>query len=231
MSKTYQDKDTDAVARFYAQAAAADDAREEDPEREADLDEVADGLAQLVAGQTVLELACGGGRWTEALAESAAHVLALDINEAMLAQARARELPADLVTWCQADALNLPADLLSGLPPGVESVKTVFIGFWWSHLTRAAQEHVLASLRARVGKDVQLVLLDDDQVEGISPPIARTDAQGNTYQIVNGADGARFELPKGYPTDSALRKRLGNAAREIRIARWESCWVLTCRLK
>ena len=228
MNKQYQDKDTDAVARFYAKAAASWDDRVLDEDQEADYDEVADGIAPLVADQTVLELACGTGRWTEVLAEEAAHVIAVDINEAMLEQARERDLPDGQATFLQADALNLPDDFL---PEGVAPVKTVFIGFWWAHLTRAAQEALLAHLRARLGKDVQLIVLVDEYVEGVSEPIARTDAQGNTFQVMVAPDGERFELPKGYPTDSALRKRLANAAREIRVARWESCWVLTCRLK
>jgi ubiquinone/menaquinone biosynthesis C-methylase UbiE len=218
-----KDKNLDAVARFYAKIAADYDAQEEDPERSADLDEVADGLAPLVAGRRVLELACGTGRWTEVLASGAAHVVAIDINDAMLDLARGRGLPTETVTLRQADGLDLPADL--------GPVDVVFIGFWWSHLTREGQERLLAGLRQRVGKDTQLIVLDDEQVDGMSAPVARTDAQGNTYQVVSAPDGERFEVPKSYPTDSALRKRLGNVAREIRIARWESCWVLTCRLK
>jgi len=229
------DKDRDAVARFYARTAEGYDARyeareddEQDEDRLADLDEVADGIAGLVAGQTVLELACGTGYWTEVLADHAGHVIATDINEAMLDQARERGLPDDLVTFRQLDGLDLPADLV---PDGVDRIGVVFIGFWWAHLTRAHQERLLAGLRKAVGKDVQLIVLDDEYVEGVSGTIARTDAQGNTYQFVNTPDGERFELPKSYPTDSALRKRLANAAREIRVARWDSCWVLTCRLK
>jgi hypothetical protein len=61
--------------------------------------------------------------------------------------------------------------------------------------------------------------------------VARTDAQGNTYEMVSTPDGSRIERPMSYPTDSALRKRLANVAKEIRVARWEYFWVLTCRLK
>jgi SAM-dependent methyltransferase len=223
-----KDKDRDAVARYYAIAAAGYDEREEDEERTEDLEEVADGISGLVEDVTVLELACGTGRWTEILADVAGHVIAVDINEAMLEQARDRGLDEDLVTFVQADALELPADLV---PPGVAPVKAVFIGFWWSHLTRAHQDLLLAGLRARLGKDVMLIVLDDNYVEGVSEPVARTDTHGTTWHFVNTEDGERFELPKSYPTDSSLRKRMANVAREIRVARWDTVWVLTCRLK
>jgi hypothetical protein len=38
-------------------------------------------------------------------------------------------------------------------------------------------------------------------------------------------------LPKSYPSDSALRKRLASSVREIKFTRWEYYWLLTCRLK
>lgn len=222
------DKDRAAVARYYAIVADGYDAIVEDEERTEDLEDVADGVAGLVEGMTVLELACGTGRWTEILADVADHVIAVDINAEMLALAGDRGLDEDLVTFVQADALDLPADLV---PDGVAPVKAVFIGFWWSHLTRAHQDQLVAGLRARLGKDVLLIVLDDNQVEGVSPPIARTDAVGNTWHFVTAPDGERFELPKNYPTDSSLKKRMSAVAREVRVARWDTVWVLTCRLK
>jgi hypothetical protein len=121
------------------------------------------------------------------------------------------------------DALDLPTDL--------GKFSAVFAGFLWSHFTKDQQDAFLAGLRARIGKDTLLVLIDDEYVEGASPTTARTDAQGNTFAQFVDADGKRHELPKNYPTDSALRKRLGTAVREIKIGRWDSCWALTCRLK
>jgi len=117
------------------------------------------------------------------------------------------------------------------LPAELGGFDAVFMGFAWSQLKRDEQEPFLKQLRARMGKDVLLVLLDETYVEGCSPTIARTDAQGNTYHVAAGPDGGQVELPKSYPTDSTLRKRLGNAAREIKIQRWDYHWLLSARLK
>ena len=54
-----------------------------------------------------------------------------------------------------------------------------------------------------------LVLLDDCYVEGSSETVARTDLEGNTFQIRTAPDGERYEIPKNYPSDSGLRKKLG----------------------
>lgn len=117
------------------------------------------------------------------------------------------------------------------LPAELGGFGAVVMEFAWSRLKREDQEPFLRQLRARVGKDALLVLLDETYVEGSSPAIARTDAQGNTYHMVSAADGTQAEMPRTYPTDSALRKRLGEAARAIRIQRWEYFWLLSCRLK
>jgi len=208
----------DSVAEYYDNESA--DYSEEQIE---DLDEAHEQLSQLLAGHRILELGCGTGSWTEVLAETAESIVAIDASAAMLEQARLHgDLPAN-VTYRQADALDLPDDL--------GSFSAVFMGGLWAHLTREQQDVLLASLKQRVGKDVLLVLFDDDYVEGESATIVRTDLQGNTYEYLQDADGNRHELPKNYPTDSALRKRLGTVGREIKIARWEFYRVATCRLK
>lgn len=120
-----------------------------------------------------------------------------------------------------------PADL----PADVGGFDAVLLGFVWSRLKREAHERYLKQLRARLGKDVLVVMLDDCYVEGSSLPVARTDLQGNTYQMETAPGGGQVEMPKCYPTDSTLRKRLSDAVREIKIQRWERYWVLSCRLK
>jgi SAM-dependent methyltransferase len=216
-------RQNDPVARYYASSTQAADAALSRAERANDLSKVRERIAQLVRGQTVLELACGTGYWTEVIAANADKVLATDILDEMIARAATRRFPEGNVAFRKVDGLDLPEDL--------GTFTCVFIGFWWSHLKRDEQDALLAQLRVRLGSDVSLILLDDAYVEGSSTTIARTDAQGNTYEIVAAPDGERFELPKNYPADSALRKRLGGEVREIRIERLTYYWMLTCRLK
>lgn len=219
-----------AVADFYTAIADHYDAQfhdESDEGRQDDLDDVAEQVAELMRGHTVLELGCGTGYFTDVIAETAASVLATDISEAMLNVAREHGEGLENVKYRVVDALNLPNDLGNE----VGKITAVFAGFLWSHFRKEEQDAFLAGLRARIGKDALLVLIDDEYVEGASPTVARTDAQGNTWAQFVDAEGKRHELPKNYPTDSALRKRLGTAVREIKIGRWDSCWALTCRLK
>lgn len=214
---------TEQSAQFYAKSASNHDRIYDRPERQADLQAMRAHLASTLRGHTVLELACGTGFWTRLIADVADRVVATDINAEMIAMARLRALPADKVELRVADAYDLPQ--------GLGDFTAVFIGFWWSHVKREDQEKFLAQLKAKVGKDILVVLLDDAYVEGSSDTVARTDQEGNTYQIRMAPDGERYEIPKTYPSDSALRKKLASSVREIKIVRLEYYWLLTCRLK
>lgn len=210
------------LKQFYALNAAAIEDAYDKPERQADLAAMRGKVAELLRGHKVLELACGTGYWTRVIAPAAASVHATDVNEEVLALARSRQ-QADNVTFAQADAWDLP------LSPG--QYTAVFAGFWWSHVKREEQERFLAQLRAKLGKDVLLVLLDSVYVDGSSTVIARTDLEGNTYQFRLLASGERLEVIKNFPTDSFLRKKLATATKDIRVLRLAHYWLLTARLK
>ncbi|MGX4641867.1 class I SAM-dependent methyltransferase [Massilia sp. SYSU DXS3249] len=215
------------VAKYYALLGEALEDKYLEPDMDEDIDDMSIHLGNLLSGHTVLELGCGTGFWTEVAAESAASVLAVDINAGLVDIARERGMPEGKVSFRVADALDLPEDIGTGSG----KFTAVLVSFLWSHLNKKEQEQLLATLKKRLGKDVLLVILDDSFVEGFSETIARTDADGTTYQILTTPEGERFELPKSYQSDSALRKRVGNVGKEVKIERVEFFWILTCRLK
>jgi SAM-dependent methyltransferase len=169
----------------------------------------------------VLELGCGTGYWTDTLAYVARSVVAVDACPAMLAQAQARGLDASVVRFLEGDALDPPAGAYNAC---------LLAGFW-THVPREQQDKFLLRLRSVVGSDALLVILDENELEGLTLPVARTDAEGNTYRLLPGADGRRHEVLLNHPADSALKKRFADHAREIRIRRSAHYWLLTCRLK
>jgi hypothetical protein len=122
------------------------------------------------------------------------------------------------------DAFNLPA-------AWKVDYTAVFAAGLWSHVKREDQEKYLKTLRAKLGKDVLLVLLDESYVDGNSMVFARTDLEGNTFQILTADDGQRYEIMKNYLTDSTLRKRFSASTRQIRVERLEYYYLLSCRLK
>lgn len=210
------------MATYYAKLADKYDQDYATAEQQSDLAELHKRVSEVLSCHRVLELACGTGHWTEKFVASAVSVLATDINPEMLEQAKAKRLPSDKVQFRLMDAFD----------PDVEGDFTAcFAGFWWSHVKRQEQEGFLAMLRKKLGKDVLLVLLDDCHVERDSTTIARTDLEGNTFQLRTLPNGERYEVLKNYPTDSALRKRFAESVKEIRILRLENFWMLTGRFK
>jgi SAM-dependent methyltransferase len=214
--------DGNELATYYARRAGNYEEVYDKPERQADLAILKDKVREAVSGHQVLEIACGTGYWTAQLAQSAASVLATDINQEMLAAAQQKNLPAGKVQFALADAFDVQAE---------GKFSACFAGFWWSHVKRQDQAAFLEQLRAKLGKDTFLVLIDNAYVEGSSTPIARTDLEGNTYQIRTLEGGSRHEIVKNFPTDSALRKKMAASMRDIRIFRLEHYWMLTGRLK
>lgn len=214
---------TNQLTQYYAVNADNYDQVYAQEERFDDLDDLQELIAELFDGHKVLELGCGTAYWTDLISEVAESVYATDISQEMLDLAETRGLDEDIVTFGRMDAFELP-DGMQG------EYSAVFIGNLWRHVRREEQEKFLKTLRAKLGKDVLLVVLDESAIEGQSV-IARTDADGNTYQFVTADDGQRYEIMFNYLTDSTLRKRFADHARQIKIARLQYYFLLSCRLK
>src|SRR5512143_1113890 len=91
---------------YYAQRAAGYERIYAKPERQEDLRKLRDWIERAFAGADVFEVACGTGYWTEVVARSAASVVATDINEDVLAIARAKRINPQRVTFRKEDAYN-----------------------------------------------------------------------------------------------------------------------------
>jgi ubiquinone/menaquinone biosynthesis C-methylase UbiE len=214
---------TNQLTQYYAVNADNYDQVYADEARFDDLDDLQEMVAELFQDHKVLELGCGTAYWTDLISETAESVYATDISQEMLDLAETRGLDEDVVTFGQLDAFNLP--------DGMEGEYTaVFIGNLWRHVRREEQEKYLKTLRAKLGKDVLLVVLDESMVDGVTV-IARTDAEGNTFEFLTADDGQRYEIMRNYMTDSTLRKRFANHAKQIRVERLQYYYLLSCKLK
>lgn len=210
------------MAEYYAVRNNFDEEDIENPDGADALDDIMENLRKFMTDQHVLELACGDGYWTDELAEYAASVLATDINPTLIEQAKGRELPEEIVQFAVTDALD---------PQVQGEFNACFAGFWWSHVKRQDQAEVIARIRKIIGQDGLLVLVDNAHVETEKTVIARTDLEGNTYQIHALPNGERYEILKNYYTNSTLRKRLGPLLKDMRVVHSEHYWMLTARLR
>ncbi|QSF44161.1 class I SAM-dependent methyltransferase [Paenibacillus tianjinensis] len=80
------------------------------------------GWLELPQGAKILDLCCGMGRHSLALAEAGYEVTGVDLSETLLREARA-QAGAGAVTWVQSDMRRLP------LPGGFDAVVNLFTSF------------------------------------------------------------------------------------------------------
>lgn len=158
-------------------------------------------MAAYFCDARVLEIACGTGYWTAVYAPGAASALAIDKSAEVLALARGRSLAPDRVRFQLADAYGLET-----LPGTFDSC---FAGFWWPHVPGRRLRNFLVGLHQRLGVGARVMFLDNRYVEGGSTRVARSDADGNTYQRRALGDGAEHDVLKNFPAaaevDECLR--------------------------
>jgi len=200
-----------ALVDYYAQRAGEYERIYEKPERQNELSELKGLLRAALHGRNAIEVACGTGYWTQVAASSAASIAAFDINESTLEIARSKPLDSANVTFAVGDAFQLP--------PPITRFDAAFAMFWWSHIPKASLSGFVKQLHATLLPGARVVFVDNTFVPGNSTPIARTDAEGNTYQARRLDSGHTFEVLKNYPTESELRKLLAKFATQIEM-RW-----------
>ncbi len=207
---------------YYAQRAATYERIYHKPERQHDLRAMEAALRQPFAGRRVLEIACGTGWWTPHGARDCAAWLATDLNPETMAIARTKPLPPT-VRFATVDAYSL-AQL------GDQIFDAAFAGFWWSHVPLERLPGWLEALHARLEPGARVMMLDNAYVEGSSTPIARRDAEGNSYQQRRLDDGSSHEVLKNFPTREQARAMLGSRARNPQWIAYAHYWVLSYEL-
>jgi demethylmenaquinone methyltransferase/2-methoxy-6-polyprenyl-1,4-benzoquinol methylase len=207
---------------YYAQRAAEYEQVYAKPERQGEIARLRVLLPELLAGQDVLEVACGTGYWTAAIARMARSILATDANGETLDLARRKTYPAGRVRFGQADAYLLE-DIAGPFSAG-------FAGFWWSHVPKSGLAAFLRTFHERVGAGGLMVFIDNRYVTGSNHPMTRVDADGNSYQLRMLADGRRFEVLKNFPDPDELRATVAGLADEITVTTLTYYWCLHYRI-
>jgi len=206
----------ESMQRYYAQRAHEYDRIYAKPERQADIVAVKAWLPPLFAGRQGLEVACGTGYWTPHAAALCASWTATDVNEEVLAIARAKPQLHERVQFQIADAYALKSD---------RKFDAAFAAFWWSHVPRARAGDWLDGLHACLQRGARVVLIDNRYVEGSSQPITRRDDAGNSYQTRRLDDGSTHEVLKNFPGSDEVRRLLGQRADEFAWTEWPCFWA------
>jgi len=175
-------------------------------------------------GRRVLELACGTGYWTEALAKTAEFVLATDINPELVALAKQKLCSLQNVECRVSSAYSM-----EGVP---ETFTGAFAHFWWSHVPIKKQVEFLDTLHARLEPGALVLLADHIRYE--APTVRRrVDEHGDTYEERVLRDGRRFETIKNFPDQWSFADLLGDRAEDIQFTTHANnfIWTLFYRVR
>ena len=204
---------------YYAARAPEYDSVYLKTERQTDLRAIESWLPPIFANATVLEIACGTGYWTQFIAQSAKHIVAIDASPETMHIARTR-VPEDKVELLVGDAYNLPARL--------DKFNAAFAGFWYSHVPRARRRAFLEGLFALLIPGAKVVLLDNLYVEGSSSPITEIDSAGNTYQTRKLKDGSTHRVLKNFPSEAEVQSSFAGLGTCTTFSTWQYFWAFQC---
>jgi len=208
---------------YYAKRAAEYERIYLKPERQANLKHIQTKLAGCFHGLNLLEIACGTGYWTQFAARSARSIVATDYNEEVLNIAKQKDYGKCPVVLMKSDAYAL--DEVAGF------FSAALIGFWWSHVPKSKLADFLCILHSKLRKGAYVVILDNRYVEGSSTPIARTDEEGNTYQIRSLSDSSKHEILKNFPTRSEFLELIEPISEKSEFTELEYFWLAEYTLK
>lgn len=208
----------DQLADYYAQIAAKYERIYAKPERQANLESLRARIRKIFAGKRVLELACGTGYWTDVIADAAAEVTAVDINEEMLEIARSKR-NASKVTFVRGSVFDIP--------DFGRRHDALFAGHWWSHVRLDELDPFLKRATAAVAPGALMAFFDNRYVPGSSTPVSRRDAQGNNYQTRKLDDGGAHDVLKNFPNESELIQRTVRHGWGANVELLEYYWMLT----
>ena len=201
---------------YYAARAPEYDSVYRKQERQPDLRSIEGWLPPRFTGETVLEIACGTGYWTQFIAPSAARIVAVDSAPETIRIAKER-VPEGIVQFVFGDAYALPVHL--------GEFSAAFAGFWFSHVPKARRLEFLLGLGKLLKPGSKVVLLDNHYVVGSSSPIAEQDSEGNTYQTRVLTDGSTHRVLKNFPSEAELQASIAGFGESGTFTRWSYFWA------
>lgn len=212
------------LTQYYAQRAQEyDHGVYLKPERQENIAALRVMFQEALAGRDVLEVACGTGFWTIPVAETAASVVATDVNGEVLQVAQSKPHPRDKVRWVQTDTYIL--DGVDG------SFSAAFAAFWFSHIPKSRRLEFLNALHSKLQPGALVVLVDNIYVHGSNNPQAEhVDGEGNTYSCRKLEDGTQWEIVKNFPAEEELRALLCGQAEDVDYRQFDYYWVLSYRI-
>ncbi|MBI1730662.1 methyltransferase domain-containing protein [Candidatus Acetothermia bacterium] len=190
-----------------------------DPLRQSELGSIRQRLREIFKNKRVLEIACGTGYWTEAIADIVKQITATDFSLEVLEIAKSKSSLQALqnrVIFQQADAYEL--DTVNG------TFDAGLANFWFSHIPKAKISHFLKEFHKKVGRGAVVFMCDNVYVPGVGGELIQKQDSSDTYKLRTLSDGSTHEVLKNYFTRDELKAILGPCSTELDIHIGQCYW-------
>jgi len=207
----------DALVEYYSQRAPEYEEiyTRSDPVRQKELATLQQQLKDTIQAKHVLELACGTGFWTQAVARHVLTLTAVDASAQMLEFARAKLKDAPNVTIFPGDAYDLNA--IAG------EFDTGFAMFWLSHVPRKRLSAFIGSFSRRIGSGGTIFMADNVNVPGLGGELVR-DSGEDTFKVRKLKDGSEHRVIKNYFSAAELKDLIAPHGRAIEATLGTAYW-------
>jgi ubiquinone/menaquinone biosynthesis C-methylase UbiE len=204
------------VAVYYSALAQDYDAVQLTPELAAEQRTLASMAEKQLAGRTVLEVACGTGRWTGSLLPHVSNIFATDRSIEMLVVAATRLHNVGHCYLAAVDAYNLNA-LRS------ESFTGALIAFWASHVPRQRLGLFFSDLHRTLARGATVFVCDNRHMAA-DFRLELTDSNGNTFQARTDRHGT--SILKNFYSKHELLVAVAPTATAVRFNQTPHYWAL-----
>jgi len=182
-----------------------------------DVEAARERIARLVARMAprgrVVEIACGTGLWTQALAGVADSVLAIDAAPEAIAIARGRVAPAHDVVFEVADVFSWTTR---------DRFDVVFFSAWLSHVPASRFEQFWRLVRGLLAEDGRVLFIDEHVDEREKEAYVPGGGEIVERRL---EDGSAHRVVKNFVDPRALRDRLRELGWDCRIHREGGDWI------
>ena len=182
-----------------------------EPDKLTSLQPIIEFIGAEIKNQTVIEIACGPGFWTQYLSQFAKKILATDFNQSTLDRARRKNISPNLVSFQQVDAYKLT---------GVKGPFSAAMGVdWLAHVPKSRMDNFLQGLHNLLKPGSKVIFCDELQGES---PLTKGifDSDGNHIQKRTLPNGTSYKVIKNYMLEEEIEAILRPYSDEIKITKF-----------
>jgi len=184
---------------------------------------VIERIEEDISNKDILEIACGTGNWTQVLSRRARSVVATDLFEGYLAEARRKEY--ENVIFKIADAYTLEG--ING------NFNVAFAADWWSHIPRSKVTEFIETLHSKLLPGSRVVMIDMLPSSELDKMFSHFDDEGNLIQKRTLPNGKEYMAVKNFPKENELKGHLEPYTTDVNYCEYQKLlrWILTYTIK